>query len=77
MKRKAKPVSAELEQLGEELKAFFRANPSVLSIGPVGFSVSHRKQLDTNAVRAELGERVSQFERDTTVESLSLLGGAR
>lgn len=77
LKRKAAPILAEIEKLSEDLKAFFRAHVEVNALGDVGFSVTNRTTLDTKAVRAELGARISEFERITPVETLSLLRKAR
>lgn len=73
LKRLAAPLTAELRKLDDELKDFFRAHPKVNHVGEVGFSVSQRNQLDTKALRAELGDGIARFERASPVESLFLL----
>jgi len=77
LKRKTAPLLAELETLSGELKTFFRSHPKLNQLGEVGFGIVKRKQLDTAAVRVELGSRIEQFEKLNPVETLFLLRGAR
>lgn len=73
LKRAAAPLLAELRKLDDELKDFFRANPTISNVGEVGITITGRMQLDTKAVRTHLGDDVARFEKLIKVEQLVLL----
>lgn len=73
-KRDERDAKTRLEAAGEVLKEYFRARPNKRDWkGRIGFGVKSRRQLDTKAVRAELGDRAADFEKVVTWEELSLL----
>jgi hypothetical protein len=65
-----------LDAAGDVLKEHFRDSDDReyrSRHGRIGFAVTARLQLDTDKVRAELGDRLPDFQRRVTVETLSLL----
>jgi hypothetical protein len=65
-----------LESAAEVLKAHFRKTGKSklkISAGVIGFAEASRLQLDTAAVKAELGDRLPDFQTRITYEQLSLL----
>lgn len=75
-KRAEQELKARLEVAGERLKEWFRESGKQDYRGRIGYSKASRTQLDTAAVKAELGERLPQFQKVVTYESLSVLKGA-
>jgi hypothetical protein len=73
-KREIKARTARLEAAAKVLKDWFHAHPKQRNYkGLIGFSEQMRTMLDNDAVKVELGDRLSEFEKSVKVESLSLL----
>jgi hypothetical protein len=75
-KRELERLRPRLEAAAEVLKEHFRGSDDReyrSRHGRIGYAVTARLQLDTEKVRAELGDRLSDFQRRVTVEILSLL----
>lgn len=73
-KRQEQELKARLEQASAVLKTWFHEHPDKRDYrSRIGFAVASRTQLDTAAVKAELGDRLSKFQRTVTYEQLSLL----
>lgn len=72
--RKIKVLEAEKDEAAKALKEWFRAHSDRRDYkGLIGYSTGVRHQLDTAAVKAFLGQRLSKFERVVPFEQLSLL----
>jgi hypothetical protein len=72
-KREIDRLKPELEQAAEILKAHFRGNKKRDFRGRIGYAVSTRLSLDTAKVKAELGDRLPDFQKRVDIEQLSLL----
>lgn len=62
-----------LEAAAEVLKEYFRTNGKSTYRGRISYALSKRKRLDTKKVKAELGDRLADFQVDSRYETLSLL----
>jgi hypothetical protein len=72
-KREIRRLEPQLQAAAEVLKEYFRKNGKNNYKGRIGYGVGTRRTLDSKAVRLELGDRVAEFEKQVTVETLSLL----
>jgi hypothetical protein len=72
-KREIDRLKPQLDQAAEVLKEYFRANKKRDFRGRIGYAVSTRVQLDSAKVKAELGDRLSDFQKRVDIEQLSLL----
>jgi len=72
-KREIDRLKPSLEQAAGVLKEYFRANKKRDFRGRIGYAVSTRIQLDTTKVKAELGDRLADFQKRVDIEQLSLL----
>jgi hypothetical protein len=66
-------VKADLERTAPVLKAHLRKTGKPFK-GRIALNTSSRLQLDTAAVKAELGDRLESFQRRVAIESLALIG---
>jgi hypothetical protein len=72
-KRDEAKVKADLDLAGDVLKQYFRRTGRSDYKGRISFAVLSRLQLDNDAVKRELGDRLPDFQRRITYEQLSLL----
>lgn len=72
-KRAIDAEKARLDAAAEILKAHFRKTGRNEYKGRIAYSHGTRIQLDNAAVKAELGDRLPEFQRPVPYESLSLL----
>jgi hypothetical protein len=72
-KREAERIKPELERAAEVLKQHFRKTGRTGYRGKIGYAKTTRLQLDNAAVKAELGDRLGDFQRRVEIEQLSLL----
>ena len=75
-KRQLDELRPQLDAAAEVLKEHFRdcdEREYRSSHGRIGYALTSRLQLDSAKVRAELGERLPEFQRRVPVETLSLL----
>jgi hypothetical protein len=72
--RELKRLESERETAAGVLKEWFKAHPKQRAFrGLIGFSIGSRTNLDTAKVKAELGDRLPDFQKVITFEQLSLL----
>lgn len=64
---------ARKDAAADVLKAWFRRTGKQTYRGRIGYAKLARRQLDTVAVKAELGDRLPEFEKVVDYEQLSLL----
>jgi hypothetical protein len=72
-KREAERLKPELERAAEVLKQHFRKTGRTDYRGKIGYAKTTRLQLDNATVKAELGDRLGEFQRRVEIEQLSLL----
>lgn len=72
-KRSEQETKARLEVASETLKAWFRKSGKQDYRGRIGYARASRTTLDTAAVKAELGERLRDFQKLVPYEQLSVL----
>jgi hypothetical protein len=73
-KRRMDEEKSRLEASSAVLKDYFRKRPDKRDYrGRIGFSVGSRRILDNEKVKQELGERLDDFKKTVTTETLSLL----
>lgn len=72
-KREEVLLRARMQAAAEVLLAWFRRTGKATYRGRIGYAVASRMQLDTAKVKAELGDRLPEFQRLVTYEQLSLL----
>lgn len=65
--------TARMKAAAEVLKTYFEKTGKQDYRGKIGYAVLSRRQLDTDKVKAELGERLSDFQKRITYSQLSLL----
>lgn len=66
-------IKAILEVTGGVLKAWFRKTGKRTYKDRIGYAEMSRTQLDTEKVKAELGDRLPEFQRRIFYQQLSLL----
>lgn len=74
--RRAKPAHDELgAELTEARKVLVKhfEETGTTELDGVGFAVDARSQLDTTAVRAHLGDKISQFLKSVTSRTVFLI----
>ena len=73
-KREIARLQPKLDTAAEVLKDHFRKPPDKRDYrGRIGYSVASRAQLDAARVKEELGDRLPEFQKTVTYETLSLL----
>ncbi len=76
-KKRRDETSAAFEEAANVLKAHLREtgrSEYASKAGKIGYARTIRRVLDTAKVKAFLGKRLGDYQRDSEVESLSLLG---
>jgi hypothetical protein len=72
-KRQEAQIQAKLEASKAVLLDHFRKNDRRDYKGLIGYSVRTQVRLDTEKVKAELGDRLPRFQKTVDYEQLSLL----
>jgi hypothetical protein len=72
-KKAERKAAAQLKASGQVLKDHFRKTGRHTYKDQISYAVATRRTLDTEKVKAELGDRLPKFERVSEVETLSLL----
>jgi hypothetical protein len=75
-KKRRQDVAASFEEAERVLKAHFADSGRAeyaSKTGKIGYARTIRKVLDSAKVKAFLGKRLPEYQRDSQVESLSLL----
>ena len=72
-KRAIAEHEAQLEPARQRLLEYFNKSDKRDYRGRIGYSREVQRRLDTTKVKAELGDRLADFQRSVPVEKLSLL----
>jgi hypothetical protein len=78
-KKRRQDVAGQFEEAERILKDHFRSSGKAEyagKAGRIGYARTVRRVLDTAAVKKFLGKRLGDYQRDSEVESLSLLSGS-
>lgn len=72
-KREIDRLKPQLDAAAEVLKEYFRKSGKQTYRKRIAYAVLSRRQLDSRKVKAELADRLEEFEKRVTYETLSLL----